>query len=200
MANLEIAKKGKNFILYTNGMIKIENVRFSFPHLDKPFKGKNAKPDEVGKYSIKGMIKESTHKEVFAVINARIAELMAEGKVKRLPGKDKFFRDGNDEKEEVYEDHWIISASEVRKPAVRNKRAQLVTEPEDIRDLIEGGYWGHMLIRPWFQNNDWGTKVNAGLVGVQHTKDDQTFGEGRVDDTDAWDAEGGDDDEADDDL
>ncbi len=197
MANLEVKSKGTNFILYTNGMVKIENVRFSYPHLDKPYKGKDAKPDAKGKFSIKGMIKESTHKAAMEVLNERIAELMAEKKVKRIPGKDRFLRDGNEEKEEVYEDHWIISASEERRPAVRDKRAQLVTDADEIAELIEGGYWGHILIRPWFQDNDYGQKVNAGLVGVQHVKDDETFGTGRIDDTDAWGAEGDDSDDED---
>lgn len=186
MAVLEIKKRVKNAILYTNGLIKVENVRFSYPHLDKPFAGKDAAPGAVPKYGVVGMLGKTTHQEAKALIEERIAELMREKKVSRIPGKDKFLRDGEEEKEAVYEGHWIVSAREERKPTVRNRRGELITDPSDIADLIEGGYWGHMLIRPWFQDNKHGQKVNAGLTGVQHTKDDETFGEGRIDDTDAW--------------
>lgn len=186
MATLEIAKRVKNGILYTNGMIKIENVRFSYPHLDKPYAGKNAKPTDVPKFGIVSMLSKKTHVEVKDLIVERMNELLKEAKVAKLPPKDKFMRNGDDEKEPVYEEHWIVSARETKKPAVRNRRGELITDAADIADLIEGGYWGHVLIRPWFQNNDYGQKINAGLVGVQHTKDDETFGEGRIDDTDAW--------------
>lgn len=195
MAALEIQKRGKNFIRYTNGCIKIENVRFSYPHLDKPYAGKNATEKSVPKYGVVSMLNKKTHVEAKKAIEERIAELLKEAKLNKMPMKDKFFRDGDEEKEAVYEGHWIVSAREERKPAVRNRRGELVTEPRDIADLIEGGYWGHVLIRPWFQDNDYGQKVNAGLVGVQHVKDDETFGEGRIDDTDAWaDESDGDDD------
>ena len=206
MATLEIKKRVKNAILYTNGIIKIENVRFSFPHLDKPYAGKNAKPTDKPKYGIVGMLSKKTHVEAKDLVVERINELLKEAKLNKLPPKDKFLRNGDDEKEDVYDGHWIVSAREDRKPSVRNRRGELVTETSEIADLIEGGYWGHILIRPWFQNNDYGQKVNAGLSGVQHTKDDETFGEGRIDDTDAWadesdssDGDGMDDDNKDDD-
>jgi hypothetical protein len=203
MATLEIKKRVKNGILYTNGCIKIENVRFSFPHLDKPYAGKNADEKSKPKYGLVSMLGKTTHKEVKALIDERIAELLKEGKIAKMPMKDKFCRDGDEEKEAVYEGHWIVSSREERKPAVRNRRGELVSEPRDIADLIEGGYWGHVLVRPWLQDNDYGKKVNAGLVGVQHVKDDETFGEGRIDDTDAWadesDADDGDDGMGDDD-
>ena len=193
MATLEIAKRVKNGILYTNGMIKIENVRFSYPHLDKPYAGKNPKPTDKPKYGIVGMLSKETHVAVKDLVVERIAELLKEAKLSKLPPKDKFLRNGDDEKEDAYDGHWIVSAREDRKPAVRNRRGELVTDERDIADLIEGGYWGHLLVRPWFQDNDFGQKVNAGLVGVQHIKDDETFGEGRIDDTDAWADESGDD-------
>lgn len=195
MAELIVKKRGKNFILYENGMIKIENVRFSYPHLDKPYAGKNPKPTDKPKFGIVGMLNKETHVDAKNAIKERMDELMREAKVAKIPPKDKFLRNGDDEKEPVYEGHFIVSAREDRRPAVRNKRGELITDEREIAELIEGGYWGHMLIRPWFQNNDYGQKINAGLVGVQHVKDDETFGEGRIDDTSAWgDESGGSDD------
>lgn len=194
MATLTIKKRGKNYIWYNEGVIKVENVRFSFPHLDKPWAGKDAKPDQKAKFSIRGMLPKTTHLEVKDAMVQLMNEMLAAKKIPKLAPKDKFFRNGDDEKDPIYEGHWIISASEERRPSVRNKRGELVSEPSEILNLIDGGYWGHILIRPWVQDNKHGQKINAGLVGVQHIRDDETFGEGRIDDTDAWAAEEGSDD------
>lgn len=194
MASLNKTSSGKNFIVFNDGeCIKIENVRFSHPHFDAPFKSKQWKEGDSLKYSGKFMLPKETHAEAKAAIDKIIAAILKEKKVPKLPGKDKFCRDGDDEKDPVYENHWIVSASEERQPTVRNRKADIISDKKEIRDLIEGGYWGSVLIRPWFQNNDYGTKVNAGLVAVQHLRDDETFGNGRIDDTDAWANEGGDD-------
>lgn len=194
MGTLTVKKQGKNFIIYEEGLIKIENVRFSFPHLDKPFGGKNKDgTDQKKKYSLVGMLSKQTHVEAKDAIVEVMNAMMKEKKLNKMPPKDKFLRNGDDEKQDEYDGHWIVSASEDRKPVVRTRRNEVVTEPDKILDLIQGGYWGHMMIRPWFQDNQWGQKINAGLVGAQHTKDDETFGQGRIDDTDAWAAEDGDD-------
>lgn len=194
MATLTVKKRGKNFIIYNEGVVKIENVRFSFPHLDKPWAGKDPKPGQKEKFSIRGMCLKTTHQEVKDAIVDLMNEMLLAKKIAKLPPKDKFFRNGDDEKDVHYEGNWIISASEERRPTVRNRRGELITEPSEILNLIDGGYWGHILIRPWFQDNKHGQKINAGLVGVQHIRDDETFGEGRIDDTDAWAAEEGSDD------
>lgn len=66
-----------------------------------------------------------------------------------------------------------------------------MTEDEKVADMVYGGCWAHILIRPWYQDGKkvgagYGKRVNAGLVGVQFIRDDEPFGEGRIDDTDAW--------------
>lgn len=194
MAVLEIKKRVKNAILYTNGCIKIENVRFSYPHLDKPFAGK-AKNDEgkaaTPKYGIVGMLPKKTHVEAKDLIKEAMDALMQANECPKLAPEKKFMRNGDDQDEPVYEGHWTVSAREERAPSIRDKRGTLVTDPKAIANLIEGGYWGHILIRPWFQDNDYGKRINAGLVGVQHIRDDETFGEGRIDDSDAWTDESG---------
>jgi hypothetical protein len=57
-----------------------------------------------------------------------------------------------------------------------------------------------MLIRPWVQNNEHGKRLNAGLVGAMFVKDDKAFGQGRIDDSGAWDVVDGEDEDEDDDL
>ena len=194
MAVLEIKKKVANAILYTNGCIKVENVRFSYPHLDKPYAGKN-KSDEgkaqTPKYGIVGMLPKKTHVAAKELIIEAMNALMQANECPKLAPEKKFMRNGDEQDEPVYEGHWTVSAREERAPSIRDKRGTLVTDPKAIANLIEGGYWGHILIRPWFQDNDYGKRINAGLVGVQHIRDDETFGEGRIDDSDAWTDESG---------
>lgn len=177
----EVKKRVKNAILYADGTIRVSGVRFSYPHLDKPHKGKDDKGE--AKFSVTGMMPKKTHKEAYKLINERIDELLKENKVKALASDKKFLKDGDDSGREEYEDHWTISARESRRPPCRN-RANEPIEIEDIAEAIQPGYWGDILIRPWYQNNDYGKRVNAGLSSVQVVKKDETFGEGRISDED----------------
>jgi hypothetical protein len=204
MATLEIKKRVANAVWYTNGLIKIENVRFSYPHLDKPFAGKNADGSAAGKpkFGIVGMLPKKTHAEAKQLLVEVMNELLAankdgKGVAPTVSSDKKFIRNGDDhEQAETYGGHWIVSAREERQPSVRDARANLVTEASAIAKIVYGGAWGHIMIRPWYQDGvtvgkGYGKRVNAGLTGVQHIRDDKPFGEGRVDDTDAWAAEDG---------
>lgn len=193
MPTLVIKKRVANAILYDNGMIKIENVRFSYPHLDKPYAGKGEDgKEQKAKFGIVGMLPKKTHAEAKLLIVDAMNELLKINDNATVSSEKKFIRNGDDhEKADTYGGHWIVSAREERQPSVRDKTGTLITDPVKIANLIYGGAWGHILIRPWFQDgkkvgNGYGKRVNAGLVGVQHIRDDKPFGEGRVDDTEAW--------------
>lgn len=177
----EIAKKVKNAILYTDGTIRISGVRFSYPHLAKAYKG----DDDTGeaKFGLVGMMPKKTHRAARDLCNERIEELLKENKVKSLASDKKFLRDGDDSGKEDYADHWTVSARESRRPPLRN-RANEVVEPEDAVEVFQPGFWGDILIRPWYQNNKFGKRVNAGLSSVQMVKKDEVFGEGRLSDED----------------
>ncbi len=177
----EIAKKVKNAILYADGTIRISGVRFSYPHLAKPYKGDDDKGE--AKFGLVGMMPKKTHRAARDLINERIDELLKENKVKALPSDKKFLRDGDDSGKEDYADHWTVSARETRRPPLRN-RSNEVVEPEDANEVFQPGYWGDILIRPWYQNNKFGKRVNAGLSSVQMVKKDEVFGEGRLSDED----------------
>jgi hypothetical protein len=78
---------------------------------------------------------------------------------------------------------FTISARESRRPPLRN-RDNSVVEPEDANEVFQPGFWGSILIRPWYQNNKFGKRVNAGLASVQFMMKDEVFGEGRLSDED----------------
>lgn len=214
MSALIVETRGKNFVIYTNGTIRVDNVRFSYPHVDKPWKKESDKG--VAKYGLVGLMPKETHEEAKVAIAKIMKKLANEAKITVASDK-KFLRDGDanagmdddddDKGENTYAGMYFISARETNRPTLRDKTGKKldpVDDAEKILELFYGGAWGHMLIRPWVQNNEHGKRINAGLVGAMFVKDDKAFGQGRIDDSGAWDdvaEEGGNDgDDDDDDL
>lgn len=196
MAALEIKKRVKNAVLYTNGMIRIDNVRGSYVHLDKPYKGKSDDGDgkeAVAKFSIVGILPKKTHGEAKELILEAISAVLKDNKDAKVAKDKRFIRDGDDLEKEEYEGAYTVSAREERKPKCRDRNGNLVDDIEAIREDFVSGYWFNILIRPWYQDNKFGKRVNAGLVGVQFVKKDKPFGEGQIDESDAWETVGGDD-------
>lgn len=178
-------KKTDHAVLYSDGTILIKDVRASYPHIMKPYKG--ADSDGEGKFGIVGLMpKTKAYFPAKDLIRDRINELVRENKLKDLPASNKFLRDGNLTAREEYEGMFTINASESRRPAARdNVRDPKTGKPRVLdgdrdSDRIYAGCWVNILIRPWFQNNKFGKKVNAGLVAVQFVRDDEAFGQGRI--------------------
>jgi hypothetical protein len=167
-------------VLYADGTIRIDWVRFSYPHLRKAYAG-----DDGGepKFGIVGLLMKKTHKAAQELIADQIAKLLKDNKVKALASDKKFLRDGDESDKEEHAKAWTVSARETRRPPLRN-RDNSVVEPEDADEVFQPGFWGSILIRPWFQNNKYGKRVNAGLSSVQFVLKDEVFGEGRLSDED----------------
>lgn len=200
MATMEIKKRVKNGVLYTNGMIRIDAVRGSYVHADKPYAGKTDDGKEAQpKYSIVGMLPKETHEEIKKLCEEVIASVLADNKNAKVAKDKRFIRDGDDSDKDEYAGFWTVSAREEKKPKCRTRTGELVTEPSEIKEMFVSGYWFNILIRPWFQDNSYGKRVNAGIVGIQFVKKDTPFGEGNIDETDAWDTVEGDDDDMGDD-
>lgn len=178
-----VVKDAGNAVLYSDGTILVKNVRASYPHLFKPYKGKEGD----GKYGIVGLMPKTP--EYFPakdLIRFHIRDMIHAQKLKDIPAANKFLRNGDDAAREEYENMFTINASETRRPQVRdNRRDPLTKKPAVLKpgqddDRIYAGCWVNILIRPWWMNNDYGKKVNAGLVAVQFVKDDEAFGQGRI--------------------
>lgn len=185
----KVVKEVKNAKLYDDGTIVVQNVRLSYPHLDKPYAGP---ADENGKtaepaYSCTGLMDKNTHKEAFLLVRQGIRDLLAENKIKDLPAERKCLRDGDLSGKETDEGMWKIVAREKNPPKLRDEDNNTV-ERVDAAAKFYGGCYGSMLVRLWFQNNKWGKRVNANLLAVQFVKDGPAFGEGRITDDDVDDA------------
>lgn len=184
----EIVTKVTNAILYDDGCIKIENVRLSYPHLDKSWKKEGTLGEP--KFSLRGLLDKSTHKAAKDLVKKVIEEQI---KVSKLPiGKNMWFlRDGDDSGKVEEAGMLTISSSEARRPSCRNRKGEVVDQ-DKVLDMFYGGAYGHMLIRPWIQNNEHGKRINASLIAVQFIKDGEPFGEGRIDDEGVFGSEGDD--------
>ena len=169
--------------LYEGGIIKILNVRASYPHLDKPYAG-----DDGGepKFSIVGLADKGTHQSVKEACVEVIEDLKKANKNAKVSKDKLFIKNGDDSDKEEYEGMWTISARETKRPKVRDGNGDLL-EVDEIADVIYPGCYVDIIIRPWFQDNAFGRRCNANLLSVKFRADGEQFGEGRIDDDDLWD-------------
>lgn len=192
MANkLVVKERVKNGVLYTNGMIRIDNVLASYPHVLEP-----QEDDKGGKsYSIQGLANKETHKEIIDLVRRHVREVIEASKKKIA--KDKIFvKDGD-----VYFEGkpecagcYVFTAREKKRPVLRSADGTKLDPKDDestIQELFYGGAVVSLLINPWVQDNSYGKRLNANLRTVKFVKDGTPFGEGRIDDDEAWDDDEG---------
>lgn len=184
---------------YNDGTILVKHVRACYPHVFRPYKSADDPADKKARHSIIGLMpKIPLYFPSKNVIRDRINLIAVQNKNPDLPAERRFLRDGSLRKDKPeYVGNFTISPAEERRPTVLGSRKDPKTgKPVRLvagvdEDLIYGGCWVNMLIRPWWQNNNWGKRVNAGLVAVQlipietirkflPDATDEAFGEGRI--------------------
>lgn len=181
MAKREIATRVTNAVLYDDGLIRIDNVRASYPHLDQPWA-----QDEGAKksFSVTSLMDKTTHKAAKDLCVKVINDILKTNKVNKIGADKKFIRDGDLTGKDENEGMWVVSARESRRPSVRDGSGQVLATDE-IANAIYAGCYITVLIRPWYQDDPkWGKRVNCGLVAVQFRRDGEPFGEGRISDED----------------
>lgn len=197
MAQLIVQERVKNGIIYKDFFVKLLNVRVSFPHLSRPYKGKDDDGDKKkkGSYGIVAMLeKGKKHDELIDAIDDQIKQIIKANDGGKVSADRRFMRDGDDADRAEYEGHWIVSARETKRPNVRDVDGELLDPVDDedrIEEMIYGGCYCDVLIRIWYQDGvkvgkGYGKRVNAGLVTVKYRDEGESFGEGRIDDSDAW--------------
>lgn len=201
MAERTVVTKVSNAVLYSDGTIRIDNVRASYPHLDKPYESEGDDGQKKSSYSITGMLPKSSHTAAKDLIKKVIQDLMTKNDTK-VPVDKWLLSDGDkladeDDGKELYRGHFLVKAAEKRRPSVRKKNGEPMTERE-IEDAIYGGCWVNILIRPWFfsgkarNGKTYPKRILANLIAVQFVRDDEPFGEGRISDDGVFDAVEGD--------
>ena len=169
-------------------IVKIANVRLSYPHLFEPFAGK-AEPGKAPpkpKYSAVGMLDKKDPAQVAQckAIKAKIDELIRVcGKFTTggIPKGDKLcLRNGDDASTPEYEGHWTFKASESARPWVLDRDGKTPIMKEDEDEKMYPGVYVNLLVKLWPQNNEHGKRINANLIGVQFVKKGERIGSARM--------------------
>lgn len=204
MAALQLVRSGKFWAEYTDGKQKFMKVsgRISFPAFGK----KKVDKDETSgktRESWQGvlMLPKETHKEAHTEFKKLIDNIKATT-INTKTNKPGVFvepgnmclKDGDEKEDETMHGHWLINFSDtIRQPTIRARTGEVIMDVEVVDKTFYGGCWGSVLLRPWYFNGkakndskDYPKRISCGFVGAQFVKDDEPFGAGRVDDTDAW--------------
>lgn len=208
MAQLTVLKKVKNATLFSDGsqkLVMLERVRISYPAIGNMREDEGDNGQVRKAFKATPMLAKATHVEAKELFVEVMNELMKTNDVK-IPPEYRCIKNGDDTDKDEYQDHWIISASESRRPAARDSKGKLYFDPKNISDggeaqaifdqideVFYGGVWANILLRPWYFNGkaksstkSFPKRICCGLTGIQFFKDGTPFGNGRIDDANAW--------------
>jgi hypothetical protein len=147
--------------------IKITNARLSFPSLFKKASFQGAET----KYEATFIIPKKGNEKWYDDVTADIEKYAKDAKIK-IPADKKFIKDGDDMDRPEYVGAWIVKAANTKRPTTINRdRSQVVEEDE----IFYSGCYVNGIIEPWIQNNQFGKRCNANLLGIQFVKDGESF-------------------------
>lgn len=166
--------------------IKLQNVRLSFPSIFRRavFSG------EETKFEATFLLDKTEHadkiEEIEAAKDALVAERLKGAKLKA----DKIcLKDGDEIDYDGYAGKMSIKASSSKRPMAIGADKSPLTEDDG---KLYAGCYVNAIIELWGQDNQYGKRVNANLLGVQFVKDGEPFGDGvtaSIDDFDEIDAD-----------
>lgn len=155
--------------------VKLTNVRLSFPSL---FKHAEFGGADTGKFAAEFLLDK---KEDAAQIKAFGEAMKAVAKEKwpngvggqPLPPKDKLcIKNGAEKEREGMENMYIVKASNEDNPSVVDQARNPITDERKVY----AGCRVNGVVDLWAQDNKFGKRINARLMGVQFVKDDVPFG------------------------
>lgn len=164
-------------------IVKLPNVRLSFPHLFKPHAMEEGQEP---KYSAALLLDNTRHEKLLDQIDKLIDRLALDEFKKKVNFK-RCLRDGNEKMDlEGYGDGVsFISANRKTRPVVVDRDLTPIAGDDG---KIYAGCYVNATIRLWVQNNQWGKRVNAELRAIQFVKDGESFGAGQVNAEEEFDA------------
>ena len=156
--------------------LKLNNVRLAFPQL---FEAKTVNGE--GKPAFSGTFLIATDDKQIATINAAI-DLVAKDKwgakadtmLKQMRAADKVCLHDGDLKASYdgFPGNMFISARNAVRPTVLSQSKSPLTEADG---KIYAGCYVHAVLELWAQDNNYGKRVNATLMGVQFFADGDSF-------------------------
>ena len=172
----------------TPEVIKLKNVRLSFPHLKDPSASKDGGKEQFRAAFILDP-SDKAHRKSIKAIKAeknRLVEEAFEGR--RVKMKElECFGDGDNKISEKtgevydgYEGMFFVQANNDRRPKVLYRNRDEIPY-EDIEKVLYPGCFVNASVNLWIQDNSFGKAVRCSLRGVQFFKDGEEFGGSNVD-------------------
>lgn len=183
---VKTAKNSKGQViakLYNDGTILFQDVRISYPHIDKMWR-KNEK--DTLAFSATVILPTDTHQPAIDLALEVVSDILKE-RNKGVEIKDDalFVRDGKPTKKPEYAGAWIVASRETEKPTVLHPDKSEMESPEEIKAEIKAGYFVDILVQPWWQDNEHGKRVNASLRAVRLRREGPLIAEGGISKDDA---------------
>lgn len=197
MSALTILKRVEGAVLLENDkgvkLIRYDNVRLSYAFIGTPSEDENDNGETVRKWRTNLLLPKTTHRAA-VVLTKQLIEEIAAANDSKVPKDKWFYKDGDEGEDEVAQGHWIVTASEGKvRPSARNRRAELMDSIDEIDKTFYSGCYCNVLVRPWFfagktknSAKTYPKRISAGLVGLQLVDAGTPLGNGKIDDTDAW--------------
>lgn len=159
--------------------ITIKNARLSFPSLFNKavFNGQE------GKYEATFLFPKTDTKTYDTIMKA-IEDTKTEHKLGKVPASKLCIKDGDEIEYDGYEGMWAVKAGNTKRPLLIDGQKVPVVEEDN---KLYAGCFCNAIISLWAQNNDFGKRVNANVLGVQFTKHGEPFGDAVVADSDEFD-------------
>lgn len=160
----------------TSGVIKLTNVRLSFPELFVP---KAFQPGQKPKYQATFLLDPSSKegaaqiKKIKQAISDLLNQHYGEGNVPK--GIKVCLKDNEKEEKEYtgYDNMWFVATSNSNRPTVVNRDLTTLVEEDEV---LYPGCIVNASFTMWVQDNQYGKRVNANLRAVQFVKDDERLG------------------------
>lgn len=185
----------------TGEILKLRNVRLSFPCLDVAKAPKNVK-DAKESFGANFLLDPKTQVDQIKMCTAEIKRLRAlawglDGKphAKEKPlecfGKGETRTNNDDEIYKGYEGMYYLAGKNDDRPLLMGKDKKIITEVKDINRIFYGGCFVNANINFWVQDNDFGKAIRCGLRGVMFWADGEAFGGNRASESEFDDVEEG---------
>lgn len=159
----------------------LKNVRLSFPSLFRKaiFQGSTD-----GKFEGTLLLDKVTQADQISSIEAAIEEAIKEAKIK-VPSDKRCLKDGDDAEYDGYAGQMSFKAANSKRPTLIDRTKAPIAEEDNV---LYAGCYVNAIVDLWVQNNNYGKRVNANLLGIQFVKDGDSFEGAKVADVDEFDA------------
>lgn len=171
----------------TGNVVALNNVRTSYFYGFDPYVNTDPKTGKTSSSYCSHFIFDATHADVPKVVAAMKSAAAGTWGAKAiemydgLKGLHKLcLKEGSVCKmgEEPYAGKLFISSSNKKRPLIIDGQRNILVAGDALAPY--SGCWVNARIQIWAQDNQYGKRINASLLGIQFLNHDQAFGGGRI--------------------